>query len=161
MLQVLLTWVVATGADAGVAEARAPRPALLIGVDDVPITRWIEAKPEQRAAIKGLTDKLKINDRYAVAIALDGYELPRSRRVDLSADLLITDSTGRVVVDRVSAATAKTWDPKTQVAVLLKPLTALSFGTTDPEGVYTVKVTIWDQVRGTHSEAQTQFTVTR
>jgi hypothetical protein len=121
----------------------------------------VATKPDQRGTVKGLVDKMKINERVAFAIVLDRYELPKSRKVDLTADLLIVDSTGRTVVDKVSVATAKTWDPATQFAVPLKPATAMYFGTTDPEGIYSLKVTVWDQVRGTHVESTQQFTVTR
>ena len=34
-------------------------------------------------------------------------------------------------------------------------------GVTDPEGVYTARVTIWDQIRGEATKAEFQFTVTR
>ena len=37
----------------------------------------------------------------------------------------------------------------------------LAFGTTDLEGVYRLKVTVWDQIRGTSSTAETSFTLTR
>jgi hypothetical protein len=160
MLQALLVWALATGVDAGVAGAT-PKPLGLIATDPGVIEKWVATKPDQRATVKGLVDKMKINERVAFAIVLEGYELPKSRKVDLTADLLIVDSTGRTVVDKVSVATAKTWDPATQFAVLLKPMTGMYFGTTDPEGVYSLKVTIWDQVRGSHVESTQQFTVTR
>jgi hypothetical protein len=160
MLQVLVVWALAAGADAGVAAVPA-KPLALIATDTGVIEKWVATKPEQRGTVKGLVDRVKINERVAFAIVLDGYELPRSRKVDLTADLLITDSTGRTVVDKVSVATAKTWDPAKEFAVMLKPLTGMYFGTTDPEGAYSLKVTVWDQVRGTHVESTQQFTVTR
>lgn len=150
---------VAAGPDAGVAAE--PKPVMLIASGPDVFDKWITAKPEQRAAVKGFTDKLKIGERYAFAAVIEGYELPKSRMVDLTADVQITDPTGRVVTDKVSMFTAKTWDPKKQFVVPMKPAMTLYFGTTDPEGQYDVKITVWDQVRGTHVELKTQFTVTR
>jgi hypothetical protein len=153
MLQVLAMLVVATDPE--------PKAVPLIATGPEVIDKWVAAKPTERAKVKGFVDKVKINERLAFAVAVDGYELPKSRKVDLRCDVKITDSTGRDVVDRVSLLLAKTWDPKTEFAVLLKPVTALQFGTTDPEGVYQVKITVWDSVRGTHVEAETHFTVYR
>ena len=70
-------------------------------------------------------------------------------------------TTGRVVLEKASAATARVFDPKTQTAVVLKPIGSLNYGVTDPEGVYTATVTVWDQIRGEASKTVAQFTVTR
>ena len=147
-------------ADAGTPVV-APKAAVLLAPTVDVFDKWAAAKPAERAAVKGLVDKVKINERMMLAIVLDGYELPRSRQVDLVADIVITDSTGRVVLEKASAAGARIFDPKTQTAVVLKPLGALLYGVTDPEGVYTAKVTVWDQIRGDSAKAVTQFTVTR
>src|SRR3954462_14752891 len=136
MLQVLAMLVVAAGPE--------PKAVALIATGPDVLDKWAAAKPSERAKVKGLVDKVKINERVAFAVVLDGYELPKNRQVDLTCDVKITDSTGRDVIDRVSLGLAKTWAPKTQFAVLLKPVTALQFGTTDPEGVYHVKITVWD-----------------
>jgi len=147
-------------ADAGV-EAAAPKALFVLATSQEAVDKWAAAKPAERAAVKGIVDKVKINERVWAAIVLDGYTLPRSRKVELNADLIIVDSTGRTVVEKVSAATARTFDPKTQTAVVLKPVGGLIYGVTDPEGLYTARVTIWDQIRGEAAKSETQFTVTR
>jgi hypothetical protein len=148
------------GAEVALAKA-APRAQLLIANDTAVFDKWLAAKPAERAAVKGLTDKVKINERSVVAIVLDGYELPHSRKVELVADIVIVDSTGRTVLEKASVANGRTFDPKTQTAVLLKPTGSLIYGVTDPEGVYTVKLTVWDQIRGEASRAVSTFTVSR
>ncbi len=149
----------AGSADAGVAAA--PKALLLLATNQEAIDKWVAAKPAQRAGIKGVVDKVKINERVLAAIVLDGYTLPRSRKVELNADLVIVDSTGRTVLEKVSAAVARDFDPKTQSAVVLKPVGGILYGTTDPEGMYTARVTIWDQIRGEATKAELQFMVTR
>ena len=145
--------------DAGAAPA--PKAVLLLAANADVFDKWATLKPSERATFKGLVDKVKINERTLLAIALDGYALPRSRKVDLNADIVIEDPNGRVVLEKASAANARVFDPKTQTAVVLKPIGALIYGVTDPEGVYTARVTVWDQIRGESSKLVTQFTVTR
>lgn len=157
MIAALALFILA--ADAGVPSA--PKAVVLLAPTPDVFDKWEAAKPSERAGVKGLTDKVKINERMLIAIAVDGYELPRSRKVELNADIVITDSTGRVVLEKVSAAMARVYDPKTQVGLVLKPLGALIYGVTDPEGVYTAKVTVWDQIRGESMKTVAQFTVSR
>jgi hypothetical protein len=164
MIAAIAATALAAAPDAGAADAgvaAAPKAVLLLAASSDVFEKWVTTPPAHRAALKGLVDKVKINERTLLAIVLDGYELPRSRRVELNADVVITDSTGRVVLERASIATARMFDPKTQSAVLLRPLGALIYGVTDPEGVYTVKVTVWDQIRGEAAKTVAQFTVTR
>lgn len=160
MIAALALLVLSAPPDAG-APAVAPRAVVLLAPTAEVFDKWAMAKPAERGAVKGLVDKVKINERVMLAIVLDGFELPRSRQVDLVADIVITDSTGRVVLEKASAAGARSFDPKTQTAVVLKPIGALLYGVTDPEGVYTAKVTVWDQIRGDSAKAVAQFTVTR
>lgn len=161
MLAAFAAAVLVAAPDAGTGLVTGPKAVLLLAPNAEVFDKWVAAKPAERAALKGLTDKVKINERVMVAIALDGYQLPRSRRVELTADITITDSTGRTVLEKASAATARSFDPKTQTAVLLKPVGALIYGVTDPEGVYTARVTIWDQIRGESAKTVSQFTVAR
>jgi hypothetical protein len=158
LVALTLTADAGAAADAGVL---GPRALLLLASEPEAFDRWAAAKPSERSKVKGLTDKVKINERTLVAIVLDGYELPKSRRVELNADIVIIDSTGRTVLEKASAATARTFDPATQTAIVLKPIGALNYSVTDPEGVYVAKVTIWDQIRGESAKVVTQFTVTR
>lgn len=159
MLAALALLSLAAAPDAGTAPAA--KAVILLAREAEAFDRWAAAKRSDRAAVKGLEGRLKINERMLVAIVLDGYELPRSRQVDLTADIVVTDSTDRVVLDKASAAIARTFDPKAQTAVVLKPLGALLYGVTDPEGVYTVKVTLWDQIRGQSYKAVLQVPVSR
>ncbi|MBK7864854.1 MAG: hypothetical protein IPJ65_40895 [Archangiaceae bacterium] len=138
-----------------------PRAVVLLATSPDVFEKWATARPAERGSMKGLTEKVKINERTLIAIGLEGYQLPRSRRVELSADIVIIDSTGRTVLEKASVAGARLFDPKTQTAVLLKPFGALNYGVTDPEGVYTAKITVWDQIRGESSKTETQFTVSR
>ncbi len=161
MLPLLTCLALTAGSDAGTAAAPALKAVALISTDTTLIDKWVTLKSAERAKLPGLTDKLKVDERYVVAVALDGYTLPKSRRVDLTCDVVVTDPTGQPVLERVSIAGARNWDPKTQLAVPLKPLFGLMFGTTDPEGVYKLKVTVWDQVRGTSTVGESTFTVSR
>lgn len=146
----------ATKADAGVPA----RPVLVIAEDTATFDAFSTAKVAERARLK-TTTVVKIGQVYPAAIFADGYTLPFSRVVDLSADLSITDSTGRVVRERASVAGVRTMDPKTMVAVQLVPDLRLSFGLTDPEGRYQVVLTLYDHVRGTATRTESAFTVTR
>lgn len=146
-------------ADAGVA--RKPKPVFMIFDDQPAAEKFIVARPNERAAIKGVLSKVTIGKRAIGAIMLEGYELPFSRRVDLTADLTITDPTGRVVLDKASVAAASTMDPKTMTLVPLAPVVGLMYGLTDPEGEYLVHLKVWDQVRGESTVLDTRFTVTR
>lgn len=145
-------------ADAG--SAYAPKAVVLMAPTTETFDKWVTVRGAEREKLK-LADKLKVNDRVLMAIALDGYELPRSRKVDITSDVVITDSTGRVVMEKASAAAAHSFDPKLQTALLLAPIGSLYYGVTDPEGVYTVKVTIWDQIRGESYKTTASFTVFR
>jgi len=150
--------------DAGVlakADAGVPaHPLFVIAEDTATFDAFSTAKVADRARLK-TTTVVKIGQVYPAAIFADGYTLPFSRVVDLSADLTITDSTGRVVRERASVARVRTMDPKTMVAVQLVPDLRLSFGLTDPEGKYQVVLTLYDHVRGTATRAESAFTVTR
>ena len=77
------------------------------------------------------------------------------------ADVVITDPTGRVVIDKAGIAGAQTMDPKTMLLVPLTPTFGLMFGLTDPEGEYKVRITLWDQVRGASALLETKFVVAR
>jgi hypothetical protein len=142
--------------DAGVAA----RPLFVIAEDAAVFDAFSTAKVGERPKLK-TTTALKVGTTYAASIFADGYTLPFSRVVDLSADITITDSTGRVVRERASAARARTMDPKTMVAVQLVPDFRLSFGLVDPEGAYQVVLVLYDHVRGVSSRSETTFTVTR
>ncbi|GEM_PF-3041945 len=148
-------------ADAGVAPAAKMRPLLVLMDDAAQIDKYVIAKPAERAAMKGILSKVTVGKRAAAAILVEGYELPYSRRVDLNADIVITDPTGRVVLDKASVAGAQTMDPKTMLLVPLLPTFGLVFGLTDPEGDYKVRIVLWDQVRGSSSVLETKFQVTR
>jgi hypothetical protein len=148
-------------ADAGSTLAFKAKPVLLLAEEPEVITKYALAKPAERAVIKGVLTRLTVGKRAAGAILVDNYELPFSRRVDLTADVVITDPTGRVVLDKAGISGAQTMDPKTMVLVPLTPTFGLMFGLTDPEGEYKVRVTVWDQVRGASSLLETKFIVTR
>lgn len=153
-------------ADAGAVDAGSPlvwkaRPVLLLADDAAVIEKYALAKPNERAAIKGVLTKITVGKRSLAAILVDGYELPFSRRVDLTADIVITDPTGRVVLDKAGISGAQTMDPKTMVLVPLNPTFGMVFGLTDPEGEYKVRIMLWDQVRGASSLLETKFVVTR
>ncbi len=152
-------------ADAGSADAgsvaKVARPVLLMTDDPAIVDKYVLAKPNERAAMKGVLTKLTVGKRAAGSILVENYELPFSRRVDLSADIVITDPTGRVVLEKASVAGAQTMDPKTMILVPLVPTFGLMFGLTDPEGEYKVRITLWDQVRGSSSVLETKFLVTR
>lgn len=161
MTAVVLLWAgVAAAQDAGVAAAKM-KPVLVLMEDAAQIDKYVVAKPAERAAMKGILSKVTIGKRAAAAILVEGYELPYSRRVDLNADIVITDPTGRVVLDKASVAGAQTMDPKTMLLVPLLPTFGLVFGLTDPEGDYKVRIVLWDQVRGASSVLETKFQVTR
>ncbi len=153
-------------ADAGSVDAGDPlvwkaKPVLLFVEDPAVADKYALAKPNERAAIKGVLSKLTIGKRAAGALFLENYELPFSRRCDLAADIVITDPTGRVVLDKAGIAGAQTMDPKTMVLVPLTPSFGMMFGLTDPEGEYKVRVVVWDQVRGASTVLETKFLVTR
>ena len=162
----LLIAMTAYGADGGslakdAGTAVKVKPILLFVDDPSVVEKYSLAKPNERAAIKGVLTKLTVGRRAAGAILLENYELPFSRRVDLAADVVITDPTGRVVLDKASIAATQTMDPKTMVLVPLAPTFGMVFGLTDPEGEYKVRVTVWDQIRGTSAVLETKFLVTR
>jgi hypothetical protein len=161
VLPLLTCLALAAGSDAGTAAAPALKAIALISTDSAVLEKWVTLKPAERAKLAGLTDKLKVDERVVVGIALDGYTLPKSRLVDLTCDVVITDPTGQLLLEKVSIAGTRTWDPKTQSAVPLKPTFGLIFGTTDPEGVYKMKITVWDQVRGVSTVSESTFTVSR
>lgn len=152
--------------DAGAADAAAAlgwkaKPMLVFVEDATTFEKIAMAKPTERAAIKGVVQKLTVGKRVAATILVEGYELPFSRRVDLQADLVITDPTGRVIMDKASLVGAQVMDPKTMYLVPLGPSFGLMFGLTDPEGDYKVRMTLWDHVRGASTVVETKFTVTR
>lgn len=149
--------------DAGTAAAPAkkPKPVFMIFEDQASAEKFIVLKPAERAKAKGVLTKVTIGKRALAAIMLEDYELPFSRRVDLTADITITDPTGRVVLDKASVAAANTMDPKTMTLVPLSPGLGLMYGLTDPEGDYKVHLVIWDQVRGESTTLDTKFPVSR
>lgn len=149
-------------ADAGVAApAKKPKPVFVIFEDQPAAEKYVVLKPAERPKAKGVLTKVTIGKRATGAILIEDYELPFSRRVDLTADLTITDPTGRVVLDKASVAAANTMDPKVMTLVPLAPAVGLMYGLTDPEGDYKVHLVIWDQVRGESTTLDTKFTVTR
>ncbi len=147
--------------DAGPALVAQPVPVFAIAEKPEPFDTFAITKAVDRPKVKGLLNKVTIGKRVMLAIFLDNYTLPSSRRVDLSADVVITDPNGRVTHEQVSAAQAKTLDPKTMFTVPLKPGVPLSLGLTDPEGTWKISITIWDLVRGSHSRLDSTFLVTR
>ncbi len=152
----------AGGAKVGESQAEwKAKPVFILAENDKVLDAYAIAKPADRAKIKGLLTKATVGARLAGAILLDGYELPYSRRVDVSADVLITDPTGREVVDRASISGASTMDPKTMLLLPLKPVFGLMFGLTDREGEYTVKITVRDNIRGAVTRLETKFVVSR
>lgn len=148
--------------DAGIAApAKKSKPVFMVFDNQEAAEKFVTTKIADRAKAKGVLTKVTVGKRAVGAIMLEDYELPFSRRVDLSADITITDPTGRVVLDKASAAAAQTMDPKTMTLVPLAPALGLMYGLTDPEGEYKVHLVIWDQVRGESTTLDTKFTVTR
>lgn len=166
--------VAAKAADAGTAPVAAPaveadagtvawkaKPVVVFASDQATLEKYATLKPAERAKLKTIITTPKIGTRVEMGIFVEGYELPYSRRVDLSADVSITDVTGRSLLEKASFAGAQTMDPKTMLLVPLKPYASLMWGLTDREGEYQLKVTIWDHVRGTSTRLETKFNVTR
>ena len=147
--------------DAGTTPDWKAKPVLLLTDDPAVVEQYVAAKPPARAAMKGVLTKITIGRRAMGSVLLEGYQLPFSRRVDLTADVTITDPTGRVVLEKASLAGARTLDPKTMLLVPLAPSFPLMFGLTDPEGEYRVRITVWDQVRGASTVLETKFFVSR
>jgi hypothetical protein len=153
------------GADAGTVTGEAlewkAKPLFVLADSEAAIDKYVLAKPAERAKVKGILTKVTVGARVAGAIIVDNYELPYSRRVDVSADVLITDPEGKEILDKVSLAGAQTMDPKVMFALPLKPVFGLMFGLTDREGEYKVQVTVRDHIRGSSAKLETKFTVTR
>ena len=146
-------------ADAGVAPPK-PHPVFAIGKGSPVLEQWAKSKPEARAALPTLKT-VKIGERAYFGIFLEGWELPASRKVDLSADILITDCNKRQVLEKANVAATKMMDPRVHVVVPLLPAVELMYGLTDPECAYSVKLTIFDLVRGTSWTSEGSFTVAR
>jgi hypothetical protein len=145
--------------DAGVA-ALQPKPVFAIAKSSLVLEQWAKTKPEARGSVPTLK-AVKIGERAYLGIYLDNWELPFSRKVDLSGDILITDCTKRVLLEKAHVASAKTVDPKLQFAVPLNPTVELLYGLTDPECAYNVRLIIYDLVRGQSWASDGTFTVTR
>ena len=143
--------------DAGVAT----RPFVAIAESEEPMPKVATAKPAERARVPGVLTTLLIGHTYTFAFFADAYTLPVSRVVDLNVDIVITDSTGRQVIEMANVSRARTMDPKTMFAVPLDPPLRLPLGLTDPEGVWMVRMILFDGVRGTTSRAESSFTVKR
>jgi hypothetical protein len=157
---VLLGLISLLGADGGAAAWKA-KPVFVFAETDEALAQYALAKPANRAGLKGILKKVTVGSRAMAAVMLEDYELPYSRRIDVSADIVITDPTGREVLDKASVAGSRTMDPKTMVLVPLGPTFPLMFGLTDPEGEYRVHITVWDQVRGASTRLDTKFTLSR
>ena len=136
-------------------------PVFAIAENEQALDKFAITKPAERSKIKGLVTKVTVGTRFAAAIFLDGYELPYSRRVDVSADIVITDPEGKEMLDRVSISGAQTMDPKVMLLLPLKPIFGLMFGLTDREGEYRVQITVRDHIRGELTKLDTKFLVTR
>jgi hypothetical protein len=149
----------AGAADAGVAAAR-PRPAFALAKESATLDKWSKTRPEGRAALPTLK-AVKIGERAFLGLFLENWELPASRKVDLAADVLITDCNKRIVLERANAAGTRAMDPKVHVAVPLTPPIELVYGLTDPDCAYAIKVTVFDLNRGSSWSAEGSFTVTR
>lgn len=149
----------AGAADAGVAAGK-PRPAFALAKDSPTLEKWAKTKPEGRAAL-GLLKGVKIGERTFMGLFLENYELPASRKVDLSADVLILDCDKRIVLEKANAAGTRSMDPKVHIAVPLLPAVELNYGNTDPDCVYSVKVTVYDLNRGVSWTTEGSFPVTR
>jgi hypothetical protein len=149
----------AGSADAGVAASK-PRPAFALAKDSPTLEKWAKTKPEGRAAL-GLLKGVKIGERTFMGLFLENYELPASRKVDLSADVLILDCDKRIVLEKANAASTRTMDPKVHLAVPMLPTIELNYGNTDPDCVYSVKVTVFDLNRGVSWTTEGSFPVTR
>ena len=149
-------------ADAGAASPKAPatKAVFVLAAEPATLEKYAAASPPERAGLP-LLRTVKIGTRVGLGVFLEGYTLPRSRLVDLTADVLVEDCTGRTVLDRASAAAARTIDPKLHKSAPLRPWIELQFGLTDPECEYRVTLTVWDQVRGESYRAQGGFTVAR
>jgi hypothetical protein len=149
----------AASADAGVA-SRQPRPAFALARDSATLDKWSKTKPEGRAALP-LLKAVKIGERAFLGLFVENYELPVSRKVDLAADVLITDCNKRIVLEKANIAGTRTMDPKLHLAVPLTPPIELVYGLTDPDCVYAVKVTVFDLNRGVSWTSEGTFPVTR
>jgi hypothetical protein len=149
-------------ADAGTAAANVSTatPAFVVVENQEDLAKLEQLAPKDRATSKLVVTKMQIGKRYVGAILVDGYTLPRSRRVGLSVDVTIIDPNGDIRIERVSAASAKVVDPKLPTA-LLRPALPMTWGLTDLEGEYTVKLKLFDEVRGESSEARQKITVVR
>lgn len=158
-----LLLLLAAGPDAGLAAPPADavlKPAIVLAETKAPVlTEWHLKKPAERAALKGQLGKVTVKQRVVAALFLDGWELPKSRRVDVTADVVLTDPTGRVVLEKASAAIATEFDPRIHTALALTPHLPIILGATDPDGEYVLKVTVWDQVRGISAKTELRFKV--
>lgn len=148
---------------AGAADAGAPskpRPAFALAKDSATLEKWSKTPPAGRAALPTLKG-VKIGERAFLGIFLENWELPQNRKVDLSADLLITDCNKRIVFERANVAGTRSTDPKVNLAVQLSPAVELLYGLTDPDCTYQVKVTVFDLMRGGSWSSEGSFAVTR
>jgi hypothetical protein len=161
----LLCSVVASAQDGGKAAAPVapakPRPAFALAKSSPVFEVWARTKPEARAALPNLIKSVKIGERAFLGIFLENWELPPSRKVDLTADVLITDCNKRVVLEKASIAGTRITDPKVNLAVPLTPAVELMYGLTDPDCTYSVKVTVFDLLRGQSWTSEGTFDVTR
>ncbi len=138
----------------------AATPLFLVTETPEALEKLEQVAPKDRAANKTIVTKMQIGKRYYLGVFVDGYTLPRSRRVDLAADLTLTDPAGDVRVERASAATSQMIDPKNPTA-FLRPGLPMTWALTDLEGEYKVRIKLYDQVRGEFSESTGRFTVVR
>ncbi len=151
----------AARADAGTAANVSPATASFVVVEkeeDLPKLEQLSAK--ERAASKLVVTRMQIGKRYIGAIFVDGYTVPRSRRIGLQVDVTILDPNGDIRIERVSAAQAKVVGPKLP-SVLLRPGLPMTWGLTDLEGEYTIKLKLYDEVRGESSDSSSKITVVR
>src|SRR5882724_3658288 len=61
-------------------------PVFLVVENQEDLAKVEQLAPKDRPASKLLVTKMQIGKRYWAAICVDGYTIPRSRRVGLSAD---------------------------------------------------------------------------
>lgn len=140
---------------------RAPTQAHVV-LTDTPgsFAGWARARPEERARNRGLVRELKAGNALTYSVWVEGYRAPESRHVDLTADIVVLDPKGNIFFERVSSAQRKGTSGEPVVHVFLYPSRTLSLGPTDLPGTYTVKATVWDQIRGVAHRAEAKFDVT-
>lgn len=128
------------------------RAHILITESNADIEHWIKTPSNILKPDSARLRFVRRGQQLIIPAVVTDYTYDAPGKIGLSADFLLVSPSGKTLLDAKKFSGSNNQDTRTPGLIVLNPVLNLTLDSTDPVGLYTVHITVWDGARSVLAE---------